>query len=143
MSANIVADLVKPLTNLVDDLFTSDEERSDADRKLLQVKLNHSIASMTSQMNVIMAEAQGEGWLQRNWRPLTMITFLVLVCSYWFGFAPEYLLQNPDVVLEVFGLLKIGIGGYIAGRSGEKIAKVVAPIFHAKAKSAFSELVGK
>ena len=25
--------------------------------------------------SVVVAEAKGEGWLQRNWRPLTMVSF--------------------------------------------------------------------
>jgi hypothetical protein len=45
-----------------------------------------------------------------------------LIGLYFFGFAPEYLVENPEIVKELFNLLQIGIGGYIVGRSGEKIA---------------------
>ena len=67
------------------------------------------------QSNVIVAEAQGQGWLQRNWRPMTMITFLVLVVLDAFG-----LLPNP-IAPKMWSLLQIGLGGYVVGRSAEKI----------------------
>jgi len=37
--------------------------------------------------------------------------------------APDYLVNNSELVTELFALLKIGIGGYVVGRSAEKIAK--------------------
>jgi len=77
---------------------------------------------INAQAGIIMAEASGT-WLQSSWRPLTMIWFSVLLGMYWFGFAPEYLVENPSTVDQLFDLLKIGIGGYIVGRSGEKMMK--------------------
>ena len=65
----------------------------------------------------IEAEAKGESWLQRNWRPITMLTFLVLVVCDSFGIL-AFRLSN-----EAWTLLQIGIGGYVVGRSGEKIVK--------------------
>ena len=67
------------------------------------------------QSNVIVAEAQGQGWLQRNWRPMTMMTFLILVVLDAFG-----LLPNP-IAPKMWSLLQIGLGGYVVGRSAEKI----------------------
>lgn len=69
-------------------------------------------------MNIIVAEAKGESWLQRNWRPLTMLTFLALLLLYWVGIQPDNLSQ--ETLNKLFDLLKIGIGGYIGGRTIEK-----------------------
>lgn len=69
---------------------------------------------------VIQAEATGDSWLQRNWRPLTMVSFNISIMGYWFGLTPEL----PSYAVEsMFTLLQIGIGGYIVGRSAEKIAE--------------------
>jgi len=68
------------------------------------------------QANVIMSEANGQSWIQRSWRPLTMLTFLVLVVLDSFGFLPFRLAK------EAWDLLKIGLGGYVIGRSAEKVA---------------------
>jgi hypothetical protein len=73
--------------------------------------------------SIILAEVQGESWLQRNWRPMLMIWFAGLLGLYWFGFAPAYLIENPTVMERLFALLQVGIGGYIVGRSAEKIVK--------------------
>ena len=66
----------------------------------------------------MVAEAKGEGWLQRNWRPLTMVSFLILLFMYWFGIHPENL--SDAVIMKLFDLLQIGIGGYIISRGAEK-----------------------
>ena len=75
--------------------------------------------------DVVMAEARGESWLQRSWRPLLMVWFAILIGSYWFGIVPANL--PVPIVQDLFTLVQIGIGGYVVGRSGEKIAHAVAP----------------
>lgn len=77
--------------------------------------------TVTAAQTALAAELQGN-WLQRSWRPIMMLWFGVLLGGYWFGFAPEYLRDNPDLTSDLFELLKIGIGGYIVGRSAEKVA---------------------
>ena len=119
----MIAALLGFLTPVVDRFF---DNKDDADRfkaKLSQDLLQRESELKALQRDVIVAEAQGESWLQRNWRPIAMVSFLGLIWFYWMGFAPEYVTQNPAVVESVFELLKIGIGGYIVGRSGEKIVK--------------------
>lgn len=69
------------------------------------------------QANVIMSEANGKSWLQRSWRPITMLTFLALVVLDSFGVLPFRLAS------EAWGLLKIGLGGYVIGRSAETVAR--------------------
>jgi hypothetical protein len=73
------------------------------------------------QTSVIVAEAQGESWLQRNWRPVTMLAFVAIIILYWFGIQPENLTQ--DTINKLFQIIQYGMSGYIIGRSGEKIAK--------------------
>lgn len=72
-------------------------------------------------IDIILAEAQGESWLQRNWRPGLMVWFAILVGAYWFGWTPENLPEST--VLKLFTIVQVGVGGYILGRSGEKIVK--------------------
>lgn len=73
--------------------------------------------------DIIGAEAKSESWITRNWRPIAMINFLFLLNLVWFGAAPDYLAQSPDLMARLFDLLTIGIAGYGVGRSGEKIAE--------------------
>jgi len=74
---------------------------------------------LKAKASIIMAEAQGASWIQRNWRPITMLTFLVLVVADSFG------LLAFRLASEAWTLLQIGLGGYVVGRSAEKIVPKV------------------
>lgn len=78
-------------------------------------------AELQGAIQVITAEAQGESWLQRNWRPMLMLWFAGLVGAHWLGFTPQSLPEN--VVINLLDIVQVGIGGYVLGRSGEKIVK--------------------
>ena len=70
---------------------------------------------------IISTEANSDSWLAKNWRPLTMVIFVGLVVARWFGYMPANMTETE--ILEVYGLVKLGLGGYIGGRSLEKIVK--------------------
>lgn len=78
-------------------------------------------AELKGAVQIITAEATGESWLQRNWRPILMLWFAGLVGAHWLGFTPENM--DANVVNSLLEIVKIGIGGYVVGRSGEKIMK--------------------
>ncbi len=118
----LIGQVFEPAANLIDAMHTSDEERIDAKTRMLKSQtaltmkvLDYEAQLMQMQSNIVLAEAQGKSWLQRNWRPMTMMTFLVLVVMDSFGFLPFRLAE------QAWTLLQIGLGGYVAGRSGEKI----------------------
>lgn len=122
MIIDAIAALVGPITNLIDDLHTSDEERLKAKAKLLELQnqlmvqaLQYEKALIDQKAQIITAEAQGESWLQRSWRPITMLTFLGLVVADQTG------LLAFRLAPEAWTLLQIGLGGYVVGRSAEKI----------------------
>ncbi len=124
---NIVSDVIKPITGLIDKVHTSDEEKLELQKDIKKIEaelsfklLDYQKELIQAQSKIITAEAQGESWLQRNWRPVVMLTLVGLVVSYFFGLAPEYLINNPDIVEELFSIVKIGLGGYVIGRSAEK-----------------------
>jgi len=83
--------------------------------ELLGKALDLAGGIMEAKSSIILAEAQGHSWLQRNWRPVAMLTFLVLVVLDAFAVLP-----NP-IAEDMWDLLKIGLGGYVVGRSAEKI----------------------
>lgn len=73
---------------------------------------------------IIQAEAGSEKWIVAAWRPLMMLLFGGLLVSYWLGYAPPDI-DKPlsPMMAEIFTLLKLGIGGYIGGRTLEKVVK--------------------
>ncbi len=80
--------------------------------------------AITAASNIVMAEAQGESWLQRNWRPLTMLMFVFIIFNNYILGAYLPLLHIPFAMIplppDMWTLLEIGLGGYVVGRSVEK-----------------------
>lgn len=73
------------------------------------------------QASVIVAEAKSESWIARNWRPITMLTFVYIIAHNYI-FATMFHLQSVPIPPDMWDLLKLGIGGYIVGRTVEKVA---------------------
>lgn len=119
----LASQILKPLFGVIDKAVTDKDLAQQLKHDLQMQMFDADSEFMKSATSIITAEAQGESWLQRSWRPITMLSFLGLIWAYWLGFSPEYVTSNPAVVEQVFRLLQIGIGGYIAGRSGEKIVQ--------------------
>ena len=122
----LIASLFRPAADLVDALHTSEEEKRALDLELQKVQLSAALQMLEfekqvnqSKTDIIVAEAKGGGWLQRSWRPVTMLTFLFLVVADSYGWLANPLSENAWLILQV------GIGGYIGGRSAEKIARLV------------------
>mgnify|MGYP003643039595 FL=1 len=119
LTGNVIGEIGK----VIDNLFTTDEERLEAKNKIFQIIQEKELELQKMQTDVIIAEAKGN-WLQRSWRPILMLAFgfIVIYCKF---VAPAFNLSSPQLEIEFWELLKIGIGGYVVGRSAEKIAKSV------------------
>lgn len=112
--------VIKQVGDVIDNLFTSDEERANAKIKVLEVLKQQQLELQKLQTEIIVAEAKGN-WLQRSWRPILMLSFGFIVIYVKFV-APLFDLKIPELENEFWDLLQIGIGGYVVGRSAEKIA---------------------
>ena len=113
----------------IDSISTTDEERLQWKTKLAeyQVQLVGEVMELErmylkAQQSVLRAEMQHGNWLSRSWRPITMLSFMSFVV--WFGIGTAFEIPVPsDAFIEsAMGLIKLGMGGYILGRSAEKIA---------------------
>ena len=95
----------------------------------IQARMQEALIANQAQIeaaaaDVIRTEAQGESWLQRNWRPLTMMVFVGLIVGKWLGYTAPGVSEALE--LRLLGLIEIGLGGYVIGRSVEKVAPVIA-----------------
>ena len=123
---DLIAGIFKPAAQLIDELHTSTEEKLQATGHLLDVQaaamdkvFDYESKALAGQQAIVQAEAQAEHWLVATWRPITMLTLLLLVVGDSLGFLPN------SLNAEAWVLLQVGLGGYVIGRSGEKIAKVI------------------
>ena len=112
-------------------------EKSVPDKDL-QAKLKADLQTQLLQSNtqelqaaakIIEAEAKA-GWFASSWRPLLMyVLIFILVWNYVIG--PVVKIFTGAVISfelpgDVWGLLQIGLGGYVVGRSAESVARTIA-----------------
>lgn len=120
----LTGDLFKKVGDSIDNLITSDEERLKMKNELQQIFINEALQSQKLQAEIINSEAKGN-FLQRSWRPILMLSFGFVVLYSKF-IAPAFGLPNTDLNLEFWELLNIGIGGYVVGRTAEKITNTIS-----------------
>lgn len=115
--------VVKEVGNVIDKLFTSEEERLKAKNEIFKVLQEQQLELQKLQTEIIVTEAKGN-WLQRSWRPILMLAFGFIVIYVKF-IAPLFNFPIPELENEFWNLLQLGIGGYVVGRSAEKIASKI------------------
>ena len=116
---NLIGSIGGKVLDIVDDVVEDKDEANrlkfEIQRQLIENKSNE----LESAAKIVLAEAQGS-WLQRNWRPLLMVTFAAPVVAHWFGLTAPNIPEN--VQNPLLNIVMVGVGGYVVGRSGEKIA---------------------
>jgi len=112
--------VIKEIGNAIDKLFTTEEERLKAKNEIFKVLQEQQLELQKLQTEIIVTEANGN-WLQRSWRPILMLAFGFIVIYVKF-IAPLFNLPIPPLENEFWNLLQLGIGGYVVGRSVEKVA---------------------
>jgi len=131
-----IGSILKPVTKLIDDIVTSDEERGKLKNELKRIELESSRMIidyekklLDSQSQIVLGEVKGQSWLQRNWRPLLMLTFIAIIANNYIlapylqaAFKWSVVLDLPE---KIWTAITVGMGGYIVGRSGEKIVKEI------------------
>lgn len=120
MLAALIPVLAPILGKVVGNLFPDPEAKAKAESEVMQQLLKHQSEIESAAGEIVKQEAASAHWLAANWRPITMLIFVGLIVSRWLGFTAENM-SEPEY-LEVYGLIKIGLGGYVIGRSVEKIA---------------------
>lgn len=82
--------------------------------------LDNDSKELEAAASIIMAEAKSEFALTAMWRPICMLVFTGLVVMRWLGWTTEI---PVEIEQELWTVIQLGIGGYVLGRSGEKIAE--------------------
>jgi hypothetical protein len=130
-----LTELVKGVGGVIDSVTTTKEEKLSAQAKLLELQSAFTVRLTeldtqfaAEQAKVIIAEATSESWLTRNWRPLLMLTFTYII-AHNHVIAPLFGVESVLIVPDMWALLKLGMGGYIGGRSAEYVAQQAKEAF--------------
>ena len=124
----IAGPVVKGLFNIIDQTV-EDKDQAARIKATIASQQNELIQTeLKGAIDIILAEAKGN-WLQRSWRPLLMLSVMAIVVNNYILFPYLSMWTTKVVVLELPGglwaLLTTGVGGYVVGRSGEKIAQSI------------------
>jgi len=126
MIGEILGILGKIAGTVAERIFPNPEH--ELKRLELQQALQAAVLERTAEIEkaaaeVVKAEAQGQSWLQRTWRPITMLTFVALIVARWLGWSAPNLAEAE--ALKLWDIVEIGLGGYVIGRSAEKVLPVL------------------
>jgi len=127
----IVGKVLEGVIGLVDQAVEDKDKANELKAQLEHVFKNADLTKFVEQMkaqkDIIVAEATSSSWLARNWRPGIMALFGIIIFNNyilnpWLGamFSVNVMMEIPP---QMWQLLKIGLGGYVVGRSTEKAVK--------------------
>jgi hypothetical protein len=133
---DFIGGIFKPVSDLIDNVHTSEEERLALRNMLVSLQNEVTLSQitllskqmdlekqlLTAQTSIVNAETKSDSWLARNWRPITMLTFLVIIVAHSLGFVT----LETAFADKFMSLVQIGLGGYVVGRSAEKAAPAIA-----------------
>ncbi|WP_353979405.1 3TM-type holin [Salinicola endophyticus] len=116
--------VISPVLDIVDKAVTDKDEAARLKAELTRQLITERSKSLDARMQVVMAEANGESWLQRNWRPLLMLVIVAIVANNYLVapylgamFGVGLTLPLPQ---SLWDLMTLGVGGYIAGQTAER-----------------------
>ena len=121
MAVGVASAAIALGSTLVERWFPDKDEQDKRKADLVSMAMSGDLQVLQTQAGIITAEAQGDSWLQRNWRPITMLWFSGLVGAHWLGFTPPNLSEAQ--VVGLLDIVQVGLGGYVVGRSAEKVMK--------------------
>lgn len=121
--------LINPIASLIDKLIPDKKAADEAKLKLLELQQNGELEKMSVLGEVIISETQSESWISRNWRAITMLSFVAIVINnyiiaeYLKAFGLNYVIL--DIPPKMWSLLEIGLGGYLLGSTAERIVPML------------------
>lgn len=123
----MIVPILEILSPLIGRWFDKESDRQKFTAEISKILIENDAELKKAQRDIIVAEVQGESWLQRNWRPILMLSIVGIVVNNYIIFPYAQLFGVAAVTLdlpdELFSLMSIGVGGYVVGRSGEKMMK--------------------
>ena len=120
--------LLKGIFGTIDKAVVDKDMAIKLKNDLQQQTMDILSTEVKASSSIIRAEIKSDSYLAKNWRPITMLTFVVIIANNYIIYPYLQLFFNSgamqDIPPDMWGLLKIGLGGYVVGRSVEKGVQV-------------------
>jgi len=120
----IIGKMLDSAFSVIDKAVEDKDLANEIKARLKTQDYSYLETELQNRANIIVAEVQGKSWLQRNWRPGLMALFGCIIANNYIIYPYLSLFWSSAPTMEVppdlWALLKLGIGGYIIGRSVEK-----------------------
>jgi hypothetical protein len=120
---------------VVGNLFPDPEQADKRERtkqEFVTALIDQAQSIELAAADIVKAEAQSGNWLASSWRPLTMLVFVGLIVARWFGWAAPNLSEAE--YLKLWSIVELGLGGYVIGRTAEKLVPNIADAIKATGK---------
>ena len=105
--------------DVLDKIIPDPAAQAEAKLKLMELAQKGEFTEMTTKADIIKAETTSESWLAQSWRPIMMLTFGALIVARWLGYSAPGI--SEDEILKLWDIVELGLGGYVIGRSVEKV----------------------
>lgn len=142
--SEIIQGAITPVSNVITKLITRKEDRMLAEAEIEKIRVDlekkivdHQTSTINAQKDILIAEIKGSA-MQRNWRPALMWVIIFIIANNYLLapilnniialFGPTSFLPILELPDKLFNLMTIGLGGYVAGRTAEKIIPQIAEI---------------
>lgn len=124
MIAALIPALAPVLGSIIKSKFPDPAEAARVEAELQAELWRNAHQLNAAAADIIKTEAQSQHGLAAIWRPVVMLTFCGLIVARWFGWAAPELSEAE--YLKLWSIVEFGLGGYVVGRSVEKIAGPIA-----------------
>lgn len=113
------------LGDIIKSIFPNQADQARIESEVKLALINHTSSLEDIRGKIVMAESSSEHWLVATWRPLLMLVIVAIIAMNYLFFPLITIVTGVPYELtlptELWNLLQIGVGGYIVGRSGEKM----------------------
>ena len=122
---SLIPILAPILGDLIKRLIPDGDKSVEVEKEIKLALLEHTDSLEALRGKIVLEEAKSSSWLTSTWRPLLMMVIVAIVAVNYLIFPVLNLFTGQELMIdlpaELWNLLQIGVGGYIVGRSGEKM----------------------
>jgi len=114
-----IIEIGSKILSVIDKSVPDQDLRLRLQSEIQQLVLQQQQLLLQAQERIITAEAKSESWLTRTWRPIVMLALASIMIADWLGFTAPNL--PTEIRVKLLDIIQLGLGGYIIGRSAEKV----------------------